>query len=428
VHTLCARTRISVVATAALCVLVVGALSACTGEKKTKPPANAECSQAAPTPAPTANSSSNTNAGGSAAANSNTRDLLNFGGPAPLTSSEGATWGPPRPTFTSCSRAGYTTLDSIVNSTSDERNFIGVKPAGKSDNDWQWRTITLTPGHKYTAQIFFWNSASTKVPSATSEDARAYLRLPTWLNGTGTAGADLSAANASPEKIWSSIVLRLKDPNASVVLDPVAGSARLQVGGNANGSTISLADLQSPAGAQIGCDQLDGQLDGSTRCQGHVYVDFTVKNPPFTLRDYPWEGQSVPTVESTPGSALSLVSEVKNVTSSPLEDVWVEEQRSAGISLNSNLVWTRKTLANGTQENWQKLTATWSSDHTYFTAEIVGDTALLPGEAEEIFFNTTVASTGEWACGGEWIPLTTFAWDPQLRLKTLLTVDDRTVC
>jgi hypothetical protein len=192
-----------------------------------------------------------------------------------------AGWGPDRKTFTMNSPSPDVTLNAITDNPGwgDERNFFQVKSVGDPNAKY---TKTIREKGRYTALIFFENSAAPGRPAATN--VRVSMQFPATVTGSGRLNGIVTAANASPPAVWDSVVLTLPNADDSVALRIVQGSAVLHTGGKSNGAAIDLDQLLSDQGALVGCDRLDGVVTGEGKCEGWVTADFVTAYPDFTVQ------------------------------------------------------------------------------------------------------------------------------------------------
>jgi hypothetical protein len=190
-------------------------------------------------------------------------------------------WGPARTTFTMRAPSPYVTLNSITDNpaSGDERNFFGVKPAGAPAAAF---TNRIFGKGRYTASIFFENSAAPGLPAATN--VHVSMLFPADFTGSGRLNGIVKADNASPAVIWDAAVLTLPKADDAVALRVVPNSAVLHTGGRANGTAIDVGQLFSENGALVGCDRLDGVVSSESRCEGWVTADFVTVYPDFTVQ------------------------------------------------------------------------------------------------------------------------------------------------
>ena len=139
-------------------------------------------------------------------------------------------WGPARQTFTMQSPSPYVTLNSITDNPDmgDERIFLRVKPAADPDATY---TDEIVGKQRYTAAIFFENSASPSLAAATN--VRVSMLFPSTITGSGALSGIVKAENASPPEVWNSAVLRLPKSDDAVAIRFVPGSAVLHTEGKA---------------------------------------------------------------------------------------------------------------------------------------------------------------------------------------------------
>tara|TARA_R100000935_G_C2829063_1_gene163960 strand:- start:1025 stop:2008 length:984 start_codon:yes stop_codon:yes gene_type:complete len=153
----------------------------------------------------------------------------------------------------------------------DERNFVQVKDLSFPDSKYV-DDITLELGKSYGLYIWFQNSASPSITEAVS-DARMRVILPETVSDFGEITGVIGAANTKPAQVWDGVVLRNADPSIIASLNYVPGSAKI-VTNSMKG--VSLPKDLLGEGALIGCDQLDGALNGRSECAGYVLLNFSV--------------------------------------------------------------------------------------------------------------------------------------------------------
>ncbi|GFG66973.1 hypothetical protein MKUB_44630 [Mycobacterium kubicae] len=176
----------------------------------------------------------------------------------------------------------YVTLNSITDNPDmgDERNFFRFK-AADDPNAYFSNRIRIAPDHRYTAEVFFENSASPGLASAI--DTRVQVLLPSTVKGSAAGSAFVRASNASPPAVWQSSILTLPGPDDAVAIRFVPGTAILHSQGKSNGRQIDIGELVSDSGALVGCDELDGVVPSESRCEGWLTVDFVTDQPRFTV-------------------------------------------------------------------------------------------------------------------------------------------------
>lgn len=230
-------------------------------------------------------------------------------------------WGPSRPVFTMHDPSPMVTLNSITDNPDhgDERNFFNVKPAGdpRAFSD----RLNVYGLHRYTASVFYSNSALPSGPAAVN--TRVSLLFPSSMTGSTRLNAIVSADNAIPPVVWDSAVITLPKPDESADLRYVPGSARLHTGGKAHGATLG-NEIFTDDGVLVGCDRLDGIVSGETRCEGWVTFDFILAQAHFTMEasiGTPGLNDYAGHQEIKPGGSVSVMMQYKNTGNVDQNDV-----------------------------------------------------------------------------------------------------------
>lgn len=233
-------------------------------------------------------------------------------------------WGPDRHTYTMQKPSPEVTLNAITDNPDmgDERNFVRIKPAGDPKAVF---TDRVYGKGRYTAEVYFSNSASPSGSSATG--VRVSLLAPATITGSAQIVGFVKSDNASPPAVWDTAVLTLPGPDESIAVRYVPDSAVLHTEGKANGSAIDLGQLVSEKGALVGCDQLDGVVSGETRCEGWVTVDFVTAYPDFTIQAWLGTPQNDDWVMGEkaikPGESVTVLVEYKNTGTVDQNDVGI---------------------------------------------------------------------------------------------------------
>lgn len=210
-----------------------------------------------------------------------------------------------RETFTIEHPAQYVTFNSITNNHAYgyELNFFRIKkesdPASKFTNE-----LEIVPGETYQAYLYFHNNASRTLNSlkydgfGVARDARMFIAMPAGAKEGQRTGitAYIGAKNATPPVVYCNcFVTTPKD----VAFRHIPGSSKIFSKGAVNGKTLG-SELFSE-GAQLGFDDLDGNLPGCNEFSGYVTTKFRADFVDFDLRiesragtEGPWQsGNSV---------------------------------------------------------------------------------------------------------------------------------------
>ncbi|MFB8190358.1 hypothetical protein ACFC14_13605 [Microbacterium sp. NPDC055988] len=231
-------------------------------------------------------------------------------------------WGPARDSVSSLSRPARVALNSIFNNPryGDERNFARVRPVDDIDADYV-SYLTVTPGVRYQALVYFGNSAHIDSGLSTV-DARVRVQAPATFEGSGRVTTFFSAANATPSTVWDSFVIGLPSPTAIAAIRYLPDSAFVHVGG------LLLAveeDLYRSDGALVGHDALDGVLAPARSDLQFLTFEFRIDRPDFILtckmRKLGSETWSPEHLDVRPGDVIEVVVKYKNTGTTVQNDV-----------------------------------------------------------------------------------------------------------
>ena len=204
---------------------------------------------------------------------------------SPIESAETAVastaWGPPRPFVTRAAGSAGIEFNSMLDNSGygNESKFFKLKGAGDPDSSYT-DELSVQPGNKYDAMVWFHNDAGGSSSVATK--AKVRVAAPGSFKGSTNLDVFVSAANAVPSEVWESGVIALSSPDLYAALDYVQGTAILHTGGAANGTVLDASELFGK-GVTIGCNRLDGNLPSGTDCEGWVSFQFSVNAPNFVV-------------------------------------------------------------------------------------------------------------------------------------------------
>ena len=193
-------------------------------------------------------------------------------------------WGPERETFTIEKPATFITFDSITNNPNygDERNFLIAKDASNTGaGGWQ-DTINVQDGKEYILRLYVHNNAAANY-NLVAKNTRVKVNVPNTMAKSHQLDGFITADNATPKKIWDSVVLK---GDKDFTLTYVAGSAKYH--NNVNpGTGFPLADsIVTSAGALVGYKSMNGDVPGCFEYSGIATLKVratTKKDPNFTI-------------------------------------------------------------------------------------------------------------------------------------------------
>lgn len=246
-------------------------------------------------------------------------------------------WGPDRTTFTEEHPANYVTFDSITNNSfyGDERNFATIKDVSNtSDGGWK-DTVTAEPGHTYVVRMYVHNNAASNL-GLVAKNVRATAAIGSNTGKSVGISSYITADNASPNKIWDDVNLT-SDKDFNLIY--VAGSGEYY-NNKLEGAALS-DSLATTTGAQLGYEQLDGNIPGCYEYSGYVYFkvqpQFADETTDFTLTKQVRKSDDTTGYKKTaavnPGDTVFYRIEFKNTGSAELDNVDLQDQLPNGVSL-----------------------------------------------------------------------------------------------
>ncbi len=161
------------------------------------------------------------------------------------------------------------TFNSITNGAiGDERNFVAAKPQGEvADKNIAWKAneIEVKDGETYTIRLYVHNNSPLGT-AAIATGVRANFSLPTTVGKELTAIGYITAPNAKPTKYWDEVTFKSDD---NFYLEYVDGSATYT---NNKGTFKLPNEVVVSTGAQLGYEQMDGNIPGCYQYDGEVHI------------------------------------------------------------------------------------------------------------------------------------------------------------
>ncbi|MDB5177230.1 MAG: hypothetical protein JWN75_898 [Candidatus Saccharibacteria bacterium] len=191
-------------------------------------------------------------------------------------------YGPARPTFTTQVPATYVTFNSITNNATygDERNFTTIKDASNTSAGGWTDNITVQDGKEYLVSMLVHNNAASNL-NLVATNTRVSANVPNTTGNSVQIDGYVSADNASPQKIWDSVVMN-SDKKFNIAY--VAGSATYYNNVIPGGQPLSNGIVTS-GGALVGYNAMDGKVPGCYQYEGVATfkVKVSVPTPNFTV-------------------------------------------------------------------------------------------------------------------------------------------------
>lgn len=187
-------------------------------------------------------------------------------------------FGPDRPTFTWSNPADHITFNSITNnpdsSVGDERTFVSARDAASSDKLTYSKSLTVKDNEEVIVRAFYHNDAASNL-NLVATNTKVKVLLPTGSSTAPQVAAYISADNATPSMVWSTMDFSAGGQPFTMEYEP--GTAQLwnqkQVGTKLNDSVAS-------TGALIGFDQIDGKIPGCSEFSGVITIKARVHVTP----------------------------------------------------------------------------------------------------------------------------------------------------
>ncbi|MEX1995648.1 MAG: hypothetical protein WD887_02630 [Candidatus Saccharimonadales bacterium] len=212
-----------------------------------------------------------------------------------------AGWGPSRSTFTWDNTATYITFNSITDNPTvgDERPFLSGKVTTASGNVVD--NINVQHNDEVVLRVYFHNNAAANL-NLVATNTRVKIFLPT-VSATNTfATSFITSDNSNPGAVTDTVDFTGARP---FTLSYVNGSARLTT--NAlNGVQLS-DNIVNNTGAQVGYDQINGNVPGCGQFSGFVTIRVRVNMPAApTPPTTPTVTPTAKPVATTPVAATTL--------------------------------------------------------------------------------------------------------------------------
>ncbi len=176
-------------------------------------------------------------------------------------------YGPGRDTFTIKTPADHITFNSITDNPNygDERNFVLIKDAANTGaGGWSPDEITVQDGKEYLVRMYVHNNAAQNL-NLVAKNTRLSMNVPTTYARSHQLDGFLTADNASPNRIWDSVVLK---GDKDFIVSFVGGSARYYNNINANPGFALPDSIVTSAGAQVGYRSMNGEVPGCFEFSG----------------------------------------------------------------------------------------------------------------------------------------------------------------
>jgi hypothetical protein len=330
-------------------------------------------------------------------------------------------WGPERTLYTWEAPSGHTALNSISNNPVQgfEPNFFQIREKDASNATYA-DSITLEVGHEYVGNIYYENSVSPSVANGSTVNARVRVDLPAGLMGAVAITGYLSADNSVPPVVYDTVVISSPSSTTPIALKVVPESATLHTGGLANGLALDTDELFAE-GALLGCDVLDGRINGEAECSGYITFRFRVDQPPFTVATLAGDGQA--SIEASPGDTVDVWTRFENTAALPQEGLAVRLTTSPGVTLvPGSILGVRDGAAS---------TPTLQFSETNGSADVSfagPDGRFEPGDVQFVLFEIRLDDQGEFRCGNRWLFVEGAATSVGITAPSSLIVNVRDVC
>lgn len=260
-----------------------------------------------------------------------------------------AGFGPNRPVFdwnNPDDRKGSLTgpvFNSFINTPTygDERNFVRVADvvAGQSPVDANFsESKTATAGKEYWIRTFVHNNAnqSTNDTIGVAKNTRVSVDIAEGTANGVDVLADITADNATPQKVWDTATL--VNDNTAFSLSYVPGSAKIYNPAHVNGLAIS-DNIVSDNGTLIGFDAMNGDLPGCFEFSAYVYIKVKVTSPDLQIDKRvskiaaPKLSETSETVTAKRGETITWRIDYKNTGSETARNITIRDQIPAGLTL-----------------------------------------------------------------------------------------------
>ena len=183
-----------------------------------------------------------------------------------------ATFGPSRPTYTWAHPADHITFNSITDnpdpSIGDERYFISARDNASSNTLTYHKSLNVTDNEEVLIRIFFHNDAAANL-NLVAHNVKAKASLPSTPDTSIVLAAHISASNATPGDVWSTMNMSGARP-FTINYEP--GTAKITT---QYMSGVPISDSIVTTGATIGAQAVNGDVPGCSQFSG--FVGFKVR-------------------------------------------------------------------------------------------------------------------------------------------------------
>jgi uncharacterized repeat protein (TIGR01451 family) len=258
-------------------------------------------------------------------------------------------WSPERPTYTIEKPAPHVTFNSITNNPNegDERAFFEVKDATHTGKGGFLGKADVTDGQTLLLRVYVHNNAADNLNGknfdgpGVAKNTKVRVHLPTAIQNKMSANAYISADNAKPKVVASTIDLTGKN-SANFGLEYVKGSAVAYT--NAVPKGIKLSDsIVGSNGARIGYKQADGIVPGCFKYDAIVTLKVKVKMPRYKIdKTVRHEGQTSndwkESIKAKPGKNVEWRIGFENTGKTELKQVLIADQVPTGLTVVPNSI------------------------------------------------------------------------------------------
>ena len=180
------------------------------------------------------------------------------------------TFGPDRSTFTWAQPANYVTFNSITDNPfwGDERFIVKARDVNASSSTNSTK-MSVTDNQEVLVTVYFHNNAAASL-NLFSKNTKVKVNLPTGTAATQELKAFISADNANPQTVFSTMDLTSTDP---FTLQYISGSAQMKT----SFITTTLSDNVVKDGVLVGTKTTDGKVQGCSEFAGSVSFRVKVK-------------------------------------------------------------------------------------------------------------------------------------------------------
>lgn len=303
-------------------------------------------------------------------------------------------YGPERQTYTIERPADHITFNSITNNPNygDERNFTIIKDASNTSAGGWTDNITVENGKEYLVRMYVHNNAAANL-NLVAKNTRVMANLPTAASTKAQIDGFITADNATPAKIWDSVVMT---SDKKFNIGYVNGSATYYNNVKPGGQPLPDSIVTS-AGAKVGYNSMDGNVPGCFEYSGIATfkVKVQMESPDFTVeKKVRINGTSewAKSVTAQPGQKVDYQIGYKNTGTNAQENVLVKDQLPANVAYQQDST----TLKNATNSNGNGLKLTSNALTTGAGVNIGNYTA---GSNAFVRFTATIPTADKLICG-----------------------------